>query len=83
MVSKRVLEVKKIHITFDPSTNEYLFNSLQSNRLGVRPLKRLIEKHLTGNLACFMVVNNPKPESNILISVEGDDVIIKERDIQT
>ncbi|MDF1646661.1 MAG: AAA family ATPase [Legionellaceae bacterium] len=80
-VSKRLLSVKKIHLAFDPSVNEYLFNSLQSNRLGVRPLKRLIEKHVTGNLAHFIVRNNPKPDSNILISVEGNEVIVREQEV--
>jgi ATP-dependent Clp protease ATP-binding subunit ClpB len=78
LVSKRLLAVKKMYLTFDSSVNDYLFNSLQSNNLGVRPLKRLIEKQLIGNLSYFIVKNNPKPKSKILISVEGNDVIIKE-----
>ena len=77
LVSKRLLAVKQLKITFDPSVNEYLFNSLQSNRLGVRPLKRLIEKKLIGNLSHFIIKIKPKPNSNILISVEDNYVIIK------
>ena len=77
LISKRLLNVKQMNITFDPSVHEYLFNSLQSNRLGVRPLKRLIEKQLIGNLSVFIVRNKPKPKSNILISVEDNYVIIK------
>ena len=77
LLTNRLWSVKKLHITFDPSVNEYLFNALQSNRLGVRPLKRLIEKHLVGNLSHFIVNNKPKPKSNILISVEGNDVVVK------
>jgi len=78
LISKRLLAIKQMNITFASSVNEYLFNSLQSNRLGVRPLKRLIEKKLIGNLSHFIVSNKPKPKSNILISVEDNYVIIKE-----
>ncbi len=78
LISKRLWSIKKIKITFDSSVNHYLFNSLQTNNLGVRPLKRLIEKQLIGNLSYFIVKNKPKPKSKILISVEGNDVIIQE-----
>ncbi len=57
--------------------NEYLFHSLHSNHLGVRPLKRLIEKHITGNLSRFIVSHQPTPQSELLISVESDYVVIK------
>ncbi|MDF1678816.1 MAG: AAA family ATPase [Legionellaceae bacterium] len=77
LLTKRLFAVKKIHLTFDPSVNTYLFDSLHSNRLGVRPLKRLIEKHITGNLSRFIVMHQPAPQSELLISVEGDDVVIK------
>lgn len=78
LISKRLWSLKKIRLTFDLSVNEYLCNSLQSNRLGVRPLKRLIEKHVVGNLSRFIVTNNPKAKSNLYISVEGNNVIIKD-----
>lgn len=78
LVSKRLLAIKQLNLTFDASVNEYLFNSLQSNRLGVRPLKRLIEKQLIGNLSRFIIKNKPKPKSNILISVENSELIIQE-----
>jgi len=81
LIAKRILAVKNINLTFDSSTNAYLFDALESNQLGVRPLKRLIEKHLIGNLAHFIIVNNPKPKSNLLISVEGNEVIIKTLDM--
>jgi len=78
LLSKRLLDVKKLYLTFDPSVSEYLFDSLQSNRLGVRPLKRLIEKKLVGSLSYFIVSNNPKPKSHLLVSIEDDNVVIKD-----
>ena len=82
LVSKRLWSVKNIYVTFDSSVNNYLFNSLQSNRLGVRPLKRLVEKQLVGNLSHFIVSTNPEPKSHVLISVEDTYVIIKNLGVQ-
>jgi ATP-dependent Clp protease ATP-binding subunit ClpB len=78
LISKRLLKLKQLQLTFDPSVNQYLFESLKSNHLGVRPLKRLIEQQIIGNLSRFIVTQHPQPESNILITIEGDYVTIKE-----
>ena len=78
LLSKRVYSKKQLRLSFSPSVNDYLFNSIQSNRLGVRPLKRLIERHITNNVARYIVENTPGPDTQLFIAVEGEQVVIRD-----
>ncbi len=68
---------QSIHLTIDNSLREYLITNGYHPTLGARPLKKLIEKTISGTLASFIIENGIEGGGNMTLSYEPKSDNIK------
>jgi len=72
--------LKKQNITFNVTNNciEYLKNKGYNIQFGARPLKRLIQKEIMDKISIAMLEDVVKPDSNIIIDIDNNEITIRE-----
>lgn len=71
------LNNKNYNITFTDNLVNYLADKGYDPIYGARPLKRIIQREIENKLANEILVGNIKINENIVVDMDGDDIIIK------
>tara|TARA_B100000401_G_scaffold386501_1_gene290669 strand:+ start:8516 stop:10930 length:2415 start_codon:yes stop_codon:yes gene_type:complete len=72
---KRKLKSKKISIDFDPSAIDSICERASSEKMGARPLKRLIHSEIEDKIVDFYYKNSSDIEQNFLFSLKDDEIV--------
>ena len=71
------LSDQQITVTFSPAVSSRISNQAQSENLGARPIKRIIQDVIENKLSEFLLINKPKPGSKISFGISKDQIICK------
>ena len=74
------LSDKHIKINLSETAKEYIVNSSYDEQYGARPIKRFISRNIESLIANSIINDEISINSNILIDVENDKLILKKID---
>lgn len=64
-----------LRITFTPSAERWLLDQNVDLHFGARPLRRIIQRYVREPLADLLITHNVKPEGEIIIDSDGQQLI--------
>jgi len=73
------LSDKKITIEVSNQAKDFIINESYDEKYGARPIKRYVSRNLETLIANNMISDNISPNSTILIDIEDNNLIIKEK----
>jgi ATP-dependent Clp protease ATP-binding subunit ClpB len=75
-INKR-LDDKKIIISLTDKAKEFIIENSYDESYGARPIKRYVSRNIETLLAKAIINNEIKYNSNVLIDIENDNLVIK------
>ena len=75
-INKR-LDDKKITISLTDSAKDYVINNSYDEKYGARPIKRFVSRNIETLLAKAIINEDIKYNSNVVIDVDNDNLIIR------
>jgi ATP-dependent Clp protease ATP-binding subunit ClpC len=66
------IKTKNIHLTLDPTAQEFLISKGYDPTYGARPMRRAVEKYIEDPMAEEVLRGNIKPGDSVTVQKDGD-----------